>query len=95
MDYCQACRVQVNFGSWPVAVSHWRSKRHCQNAPAPQSDDERDARALTKKEALAITQPRSVVQRETIPMELVAIAPDGKKYRIYADRGVVGKVKGL
>lgn len=93
--HCTVCNTAVNFASRPVAVAHYRSKKHRANVynaggAYVMSQDERDIGLLTHEEALAITQPRN--DPITIPMQLVATGPDGKTYRVYSD--VVGKVVG-
>ena len=93
---CTYCNESVNFSSRAQLVQHYRSKKHRGNLATSGNEpnsDEKFALGLTEKEAAAITGPQRNDAPEIVPMELYAHG-GGRKYKITADRGVVGNVVG-
>lgn len=83
VNWCEKCKIEVNFKSKAVAVAHYRSKKHTL-LKGKVSPEEQSILDMTKEEALAITRP---IQHppEYVPMQLFAFDNNGKPHLIYSD----------
>jgi hypothetical protein len=95
INFCEICNENVNFSSKVQLVDHYRSKKHRNNlklSGKEPGEEEKIVLNLTKKELEEIRNPRRE-EKEIVPLQLYAQYGD-KKYKIVADRNVIGKVVG-
>jgi len=99
-NWCDACSTKVDFKNYKQAVMHYHGKKHKENREkkqTPPNDIEIEILKLTAEEVSIILAPINVREPDPpviVPIQLYA-QHGGKQWKIVADKGIVGKIRGL